>query len=108
MPTPVLLPPPSLALTVHQAAAHIRAIAGQALERMARNDYWGNGWAAGITDALGGEEGELAALFTPELAIEFADWLDTTASDHVRHGTPLPPFALTAARAINATARTAT
>lgn len=95
-----LLPAPGPALVVHQTAAHIRALAERALERMARNEYWANGWKAGITDALGGEEGELAALFTPELATQFADWLDTVASHNARYGTPLPPFALTAARAL--------
>ena len=95
-----LLPPPSPALTVHQAADRIRTLADAALRRMARNEYWGNGWKAGITDALGGEEGELAGLFTPELAIQFADWLDTSASHNARYGTPLPDFALAAARAL--------
>ena len=95
-----LLPSPGPALTVHQAAARIRTLAERALERMARNEYWAGGWAAGVTNALGGEEGELAALFTPELAIQFADWLDTSASHNARYGTPLPEFALTAARAL--------
>ncbi len=98
--TTALLPPPSPALTVHQAAARIRTLAERALERMARNEYWAGGWPVGVTNALGGEEGELAGLFTPELAIQFADWLDTVASHNARYGTPLPEFALTAARAL--------
>ncbi|HEY9408465.1 MAG TPA: hypothetical protein VIP77_02695 [Jiangellaceae bacterium] len=100
MSTLALMPPPSPALTVHQAAARIRTLAERALERMARNEYWAGGWAVGVTNALGGEEGELAGLFTPELAIQFADWLDTAASHNARYGTPLPEFALTAARAL--------
>ena len=95
-----LLPAPGPALVVHQAAAHIRALAERALERMARNEYWAGGWVVGVTNALGGEEGELAGLFTPELAMGFADWLDTVASHNARYGTPLPEFALTAARAL--------
>ena len=42
----------------------------------------------------------LAGLFTPELAGEFADWLDAVASDAARQGAPLPPLALAAARKI--------
>ena len=97
-----LLPPPSPALTVHQAAARIRSLAEQSLAQMARNEYWQLGWAVGVSNAIGGEEGELAGLFTPALAVEFADWLDTSASHNARYGTPLPPFALTAARALTA------
>ena len=98
--TTALLPPPGPALTVHQAAARIRTLAERALERMARNEYWAGGWAVGVTNALGGEEGELAGLFTPELAIQFADWLDTSASRNARYGTPLPEFALAVARSL--------
>jgi hypothetical protein len=101
MTTPTL-PPPSPALAIHETAARIRSTAEQAAARMARNDYWSLGWATGVTNAIGGEEGELAALFTPELAVEFADWLDTVASHNARYGTPLPEFALTVARALPA------
>jgi hypothetical protein len=98
--TIALLPAPGPALVVHQAAARVRALAERALERMARNEYWAGGWAVGVTNALGGEEGELAGLFTPELAIEFADWLDAAASRNARYGTPLPEFAGAVARAL--------
>jgi hypothetical protein len=94
------LPAPSPALVVHQAAARIRALAEKALERMGRNEYWASGWATGVSNAMGGEEGELAGLFTPELAIKFADWLDTAASHNARHGAPLPDFAVAVARAL--------
>jgi hypothetical protein len=112
MPTPVL-PPPSLALTVHQAAAHIRSIAEAALADLDSDGFWScydraTAWRDGFENGMGGVCSQLAGLFTPELAIEFADWLDIAASDHVRRGTPLPPFALTAARQITAAARTAT
>lgn len=93
------LPPPGPALTVHETAARIRRAADRARFETTVNEYWRNGWTAGITDALGGSAGELAALFTPELAIAFADWLDTVASHNARYGTPLPEFALTVAAA---------
>lgn len=98
-----LLPPPSPALRVHQAAARLRTAAGRARAEMARNTYWDNGWAAGITDALGGAGGDLAALFTPDLATGFADWLDEVASANARHGVPLPSLALTIARNLTPT-----
>ncbi len=49
---------------------------------------------------MGGVCSQLAGLFTPELAIAFADWLDTVASHNARYGTPLPDFALTAVRVL--------
>lgn len=102
-----LLPPPSLAFTVHEAAAHIRTIAVAALADLDNDDFWScydraTAWRDGFENGMGGVCSQLAGLFTPELAIEFADWLDGAASDHVRRGTPLPPFAVTAARAIAA------
>lgn len=101
MTTPVQLPPPSPALTVHQAAATIRTTAERASAAMARNDYWSVGWARGVTNAIGdGYEGDLAAFFSPELAGEFADWLDMVASAAARDGAELPALALAAARRI--------
>lgn len=93
------LPPPSPALTVHEAAACIRRIAERATAAMARNDYWSGGWERGVQNAIGGYEGDLAAFFSPAMAVEFADWLDAVASDSARHGTTLPPLALAVARA---------
>lgn len=96
------LPPSSPALTVHEAAARIRRAAERARFETAVNEYWRVGWAAGIENAVGGAPGELTALFPPELAIEFADWLDTVASHNARYGTPLPEFALTVTAAVPA------
>jgi hypothetical protein len=87
-------------MTVHEAAAALRGTAQAAVAAMARNDYWSAGWASGVANAVGGYEGDLAGFFSPELAVAFADWLDTAASDNARHGTPLPPLALTAAQAL--------
>lgn len=94
-----VLPPPSPALTVHEAAAWIRAAGERAAAEVARNDYWRNDWTAGVTDALGGYAGDLAAFFSPVMAEEFADWLDTVASANARRGEPLPSLALQAASA---------
>ncbi|CAL9668272.1 hypothetical protein SUDANB145_07275 (plasmid) [Streptomyces sp. enrichment culture] len=95
--TAVTLPPPSPALTVHEAAARIRRAAEAAQDEMATNGYWSSGWAAGVENAIGGEGGELAALFPPELALGLADWLDERASATARFGEPLPPLALVVA-----------
>ncbi|MFF0736835.1 hypothetical protein ACFYVK_35140 [Streptomyces chartreusis] len=97
-----LLPPPSPALTVHQAAAALRRTAECAVAAMARNDYWAGGWQRGVTNAISGYEGDLAALFSPEMAVEVADWLDEVASAAARRGEPLPPLALTIASALAA------
>lgn len=101
-----LMPPPSPALTVHEAAARIRRTAECAATAMARNDYWTVGWQRGVTNAIGGYEGDLAAFFSPALAEEFADWLDTVASANARHGQPLPALALAAAAAFTLTPTT--
>lgn len=98
-----LLPPPGPALRVHEMAARIRFVAERATTEMTRNTYWGNSWAAGITNAVGGYAGDLAALFSPALAVELADWLDEVASANARHGIPLPSLALTVARNLTPT-----
>lgn len=92
--TAVPLPPPSPALTVLEAAARIRRAAQAAQDEMATNGYWSSGWAAGVENAIGGEAGELAALFPPDVALRLADWLDERASATARLGEPLPPLAL--------------
>lgn len=103
----VQLPPPSPALVMHQAAARIREMAEAALAAMAANEYWGGGdWERGITNAVGGPEGELAAAFSPAAALALADWLDAAAVDRVRLESlfddrpPLTTPALTFARQI--------
>ncbi|WP_030040175.1 hypothetical protein, partial [Streptomyces resistomycificus] len=103
--TTPLLPPPSPALTVHQTAAHIRTIAEAALADLDHDDFWScydraTAWRDGFENGMGGVCSQLAGLFTPELAIAFADWLDTVASHNARYGTPLPDFALTAVRVL--------
>ncbi|MFJ5644093.1 hypothetical protein [Streptomyces sp. NPDC093223] len=92
-----LMPPPSTALRAHQAAARIRTLLHEVTVDMQTNSYWSMGWHAGITNAVGGAAGDLAAAFGPTLAEEFADWLDEVASANARHGTPLPPLAQQAA-----------
>ncbi|WP_306317287.1 MULTISPECIES: hypothetical protein [unclassified Streptomyces] len=92
--TPVELPAPSPALRVHEAAARIRRIADRAACGVATNSYWSVGWERGVTNAIGGDEGDLAALLTPELAVEVADWLDARAAANVRFGEPMPALAL--------------
>lgn len=81
----VELPAPGPALTLHMAADRLRGRAEKALARMARNDYWSMGWRPGIENAVGGEEGELAACMSPEFALELADWLDAIGRDAMRH-----------------------
>lgn len=88
------LPPPSDALTVHTAAAHLRSLAERAAAAMVGNDYWQSGWAVGVSNAIGGDEGELAARFSPEVVRLFADWLDECASANARHGAEIPAAAL--------------
>lgn len=92
--TVVELPPPSPALIVHEAAYWIRRIADRAATGVATNPYWSAGWKRGVTNAIGGDEGDLAALLTPELAVQLADWLDECASMNVRTGQPIPALAL--------------
>jgi hypothetical protein len=96
-----LMPPPSPALVVHEAAARIRLAGERAAAEVVGNPYWDMGWTAGVTNAIGGAAGDLVALFSPALAEEFADWLDTVASANARHGVPLPSLALQAASAFN-------
>lgn len=98
--TVIELPPPSTALSVHEAAARIRGLDERAFAGMANNSYWDVGWARGVVNAIGDEEGDLAALFTPELAIQLADWLDGRASANARTGEPIPPFAVAIAGAV--------
>lgn len=85
MTTPVTLPPPSPALTLHMAAARLRALAAQVRAQMASNDYWGMGWVRGVENAIGGPEGVLAGMFTPDLADDLADHLDAVAVQAVKH-----------------------
>jgi len=106
-----LMPPPSPALTVHEAAAVIRRIAERAQHDLDTDDFWkcynpATAWRDGFENGMGGVCSELAGLFTPALAAEFADWLDTVASANARHDQPLPPLALAAARAFTLTPTT--
>ncbi|MCX4405932.1 MULTISPECIES: hypothetical protein [unclassified Streptomyces] len=98
-----LLPQPGAALLVHDAAARIRAASHRASAEAASNSYWDMGWTAGVTNAIGGAAGDLAAVFSPALAEEFADWLDAVASANARHGIPLPSLAVQAASAFTHT-----
>ncbi|MET8694766.1 hypothetical protein ABZV65_19735 [Streptomyces bauhiniae] len=91
----VELPAPSPALTLHQAAANLRTRAKAALAGFVSNEYWEGGWARGIENAVGGAEGELAALLSPASAVWLADALDALGSNAARHGTPLPAEVVT-------------
>lgn len=82
---PVALPPPGPALTLHQAAAKLRDRAAKARAEAAGNDYWDGGWARGVENAIGGAEGVLCGMFTPDMSDEIADHLDATAVAAVRH-----------------------
>ena len=97
--TPVELPAPSAALVLHMAAARIRATAEQALTAMKSSSYWDVGWPAGVTDAIGGPEGELAALLPPQVAVALADWLAEQASAHTLTGATIPHPAVVIAAA---------
>lgn len=93
----IQLPPPGPALVLHQAAAALRDSAKAALAAMAANEYWQMGWKAGVTNAIGGPEGELLALVSPEAAIELADALDAVGSEsarRIRETIPAPLAAL--------------
>lgn len=92
----VQLPPPSPALVLHQAAAVLRRSAQDALAAMSRNEYWNGGWARGLTNAVSGPEGDLAALLSPEAAIELADALDTVGSEAARRIREVIPAPLAA------------
>lgn len=81
----VALPPAGPALTLHEAAAKLRRLAEAALAELASNSYWGAGWHAGITDALGGPGGDLAAVMGPRFALDLADALDDVAVEAVKH-----------------------
>ncbi|MFE7077889.1 hypothetical protein ACFU96_48230 [Streptomyces sp. NPDC057620] len=99
MTQPAELPPASPALTVHAAAASLRSTAGAALADLDTDSYWScydraTAWRDGFENGMGGVCSQLAAVFTPELALEIADWLDETASAAARTGAPIPPLAL--------------
>ena len=103
MSAPVELPPPSPALVLHQAAAHLRRTAHAAAAAMAANEYWSVGWTRGITNAVGGPEGDLAALLSPETTAELADVLDTVGSETARgHRDAIPAPLITFAERITA------
>ncbi len=92
----VELPAPSQALRLHQAAASLRRSAQAALDAAAKNTYWDSGWARGITNAVGGPEGDLAAQLSPAAAIDLADLLDTVGSEAARRIREVIPAPLAA------------
>lgn len=92
--SPVTLPPPSDALSVHAAAAHLRRVAELAAVEQAADPYWMASWFDAMANALGGAAGDLAGLFSPASALAVADWLDECASANARHGTEIPAAAL--------------
>lgn len=85
MTAPTLLPPPSPALTLHMAAARLRAAAEAAIARQAEDGRTAGAWAHDLDGYLGGPIGEFCGLMSPELALEMADDLDRTAVGAVRH-----------------------
>jgi hypothetical protein len=79
------LPPPGPALTLHGAAAKLRATATAALAREESAGRAPTDWYAGTDNALGGPIGEFCGLLSPSLGLEMADWLDAVAAQAVRH-----------------------
>ena len=63
----------------------LRRHAERARAEMAGNTYWDRGWRAGVENAIGGAEGELAAFMDPQMADGLADWLDGVAQAAVKH-----------------------
>lgn len=106
--TPVTLPPPSPALTLHMAADRLRRAAQLARDREAANGRTPAGWFSDMVDGyLGGPVGVLCGLLSPELALDLADHLDATAVEAVKHaatggtqGYITNGFPITAARRI--------
>jgi hypothetical protein len=93
------LPAPSPALSVHESAARLRGIAEQAAAEIAAGAgdpfaYWSVGWERGIDNAVGGRVGRLAAVFSPDVVLELADWLDGRASANALRGESIPALAL--------------
>jgi hypothetical protein len=84
-PASTLLPPPGPALTLHMAAAKLRAAAEAAAARQAEDGRTDADWARDLDNALGGPIGVFCGLLTPELALDLCDWLDATATQAVRH-----------------------
>lgn len=85
MTTPVLLPPPSPALTLHMAADRLRRAAQAALDQQAKDGRTSADWYADMVDGyLGGAVGMFCGLFSPAAGLELADWLDATAAAAVR------------------------
>lgn len=83
IPPPVALPPPGPALTLHQAAAKLRAAAEAA--RAGGRTPTPAEWYALMDNVLGGPVGVLCGLLSPGLALVIADHLDATAVEAVRH-----------------------
>ncbi|MEU4969971.1 hypothetical protein [Streptomyces smyrnaeus] len=86
------------------AAQALLDLAAETADELAVNDYWHSQHAApsqwfanGVTNAIGGAPGELAALLSPAVARSLASWLRHEA-DHTGRGTR---DALTIARTIN-------
>lgn len=85
-PAKVELPPPSPALTLHQAADRLRRAAQAALDAEAAEGRTPADWYSDLVDGyLGGAVGMFCGLFSPAAGAELADWLDATATAAVRH-----------------------
>jgi hypothetical protein len=106
----VTLPPPSPALTMHQAAAELRRLAETAQRDIDTSDYWtcyepANRWRDGLVNGFGGVTADLAAAFSPTTALALADWLDETAARLVKSTHPgwqatVAPLPVALARAV--------
>ncbi len=84
--TPTLLPPPSPALLLHEAAAKLRSAAQRALDREAEKGRTPADWYADMVDGyLGGPVGIFCGLLSPSAGLELADHLDATAAEAVEH-----------------------
>jgi hypothetical protein len=80
-----LLPPPSPALLLHQAAAKLRAAAEAARASEAAEGRKPASWCGDLDGYLGGPVGVLCGLLSPELALDLCDFLDATAVAAVKH-----------------------
>jgi hypothetical protein len=101
------------AAELRAAAERLRQAGNAALMDVLTNDYWNSEivpaddpdgrYAHGMRGGMGGESGDLAAIFTPGVVTLLAEWLDT-AADYAEPGVHFPTHigrAYAVARSIN-------
>jgi hypothetical protein len=102
---------PTPADELRTAAKTLKPLAEAAQHELETGDYWkpynpATSWRDGLANGFGGASGDLAGAIPPAAVIELARWLESAARDAMEIGPD--PHALAVARAITATARTAT